>query len=243
MPVHDWTKVRAGTFHHFHLTWISRLCARLNGGALPDGYYAMAEQSAGKPIPDVLSLQIEEPSGDAPRGGIALAEHPPKVEIVAHKEIDQYARRANRIAIRHPDGKVVNVIEIVSPGNKSSKNAIKAFVEKAVDLVEQGVHLMVVDLIPPSRRDPQGIHGLIWDNIEGEPFRLPPAKPLTVVSYRSEYEVTAYVQPVAVGDRLPDMPLFLTGDEYVVAPLEQSYLDNWAELPLPYRKQLEAPAT
>ncbi len=242
MPVHDWTKVRAGTFHHFHHTWIARLCARLNGGVLPQGYEAFAEQSVGRPIPDLLTLEIEERAGDGPRGGIALADHPPKVEFVTHKEIDRYAKRANRIAVRHPDGNVVNVIEIVSPGNKSSRHAIDTFVEKVTDLIEQGVHVLIVDLHPPSRRDRQGLHGLLWDAIEGEPFRLPVGKPLTAVSYRSAIDLTAYVQPVAVGDCLPDMPLFLTSDEYVLAPLEQSYLENWAEMPPSYRKQLETPA-
>jgi hypothetical protein len=33
--------------------------------------------------------------------------------------------------MRHGRGKVVAIIEIVSPGNKESRNAIRSFVEKA----------------------------------------------------------------------------------------------------------------
>src|SRR5947209_16986232 len=43
--------------------------------------------------------------------------------------------RGNRVAIRHPLGRVVCVIEIVSPGNKGSRSALRSFVEKAVDLL------------------------------------------------------------------------------------------------------------
>ena len=57
MPVHDWNRVTAGTFHDFHLAWIAELRRALNGGLLPRGYYALAEQVAGDIIPDVLMLQ------------------------------------------------------------------------------------------------------------------------------------------------------------------------------------------
>jgi hypothetical protein len=58
MPVHDWTRVDAGTFHAFHTAWITHLSETLNGGVLPSGYYAMPEQHAGRWIPDVLTLQM-----------------------------------------------------------------------------------------------------------------------------------------------------------------------------------------
>ncbi len=111
------------------------------------------------------------------------------------------------------------VIAIVSPGNKNSGNALRAFVRKAADLIWQGIHLLVVDLFSPSDRDPQGIHKAIWDEIGDEPFELPADKPLTVVAYRAIPTKTAYVGPVAVGDDLPSLPIFLTEDEYVPAPL------------------------
>lgn len=68
---------------------------------------------------------------------------------------------------------MVAVIEIVSPGNKSSRHALEAFVTKIADFLTQGVHVLVIDLLPPTRRDPQGIHGAIWDGLGEEPFELP----------------------------------------------------------------------
>ena len=35
MPVHDWTCVSAGIFHHFHFEWIGDLSRQLNRGLLP----------------------------------------------------------------------------------------------------------------------------------------------------------------------------------------------------------------
>jgi hypothetical protein len=148
-------------------------------------------------------------------------------------------QKANRITVRHPDGDVVAVIEIVSPGNKDSRHALRSFVRKAVDFLQAGVHLLIVDLFPPSPRDPQGIHKAIWDRVRDEPFVLPPDKPLTVVAYSAGAETVAYVEPVAVGDPLPEMPLFLTSDRYVFCPLEPAYQTAWDQFPAPLKGPLE----
>ena len=44
MPIHDWTRVAAGVYHHFHQDWTIEISRRLNAGILPAGYFAMADQ-------------------------------------------------------------------------------------------------------------------------------------------------------------------------------------------------------
>jgi hypothetical protein len=146
-------------------------------------------------------------------------------------ERDRYADKANRIVVKHHLGQVVAVLEIVSPGNKHSQHALRSFVEKAAALLRQGISLLVVDVFPPSPRDPQGIHKAIWDEIQDEPFELPPDKPLTVAAYRGGEMKTAYVEPVAVGDPLPELPIFLDPETYVPAPLESTYQTTWSKCP------------
>jgi hypothetical protein len=238
MPVHDWTQVYAGLFHHFHLNWISTLCTHLNMGDLPPGYYALAEQVASGPVPDVVTLKLKGQTtqhSDSP-GGIALATAPPRTRYVLKAETDPYLSKVNRITIRDADGMVVSVIEIVSPGNKSSRAALDTFVEKAVDFLKQGIHLLVIDLFPPTARDPEGIHQAIWDRIQDTPFELPPDKRLTLVSYLAGFEKVAYVEPIVFGDILPDMPLFLEPDRYVPARLEATYQATWDTCPAPLKE-------
>jgi hypothetical protein len=55
-------------------------------------------------------------------------------------------------------------------------------------------------------------------------------------SYEASDEVTAYVDPVAVGDSLPDAPLFLSPGWYVYIPLETTYQTSWDNTPLPIRE-------
>ena len=40
-----------------------------------------------------------------------------------------------------------------------------------------------------------------------------------------------YIEPLAVGDRLPDMPVFLEPGFYVNVPLERTYMAAWAWIP------------
>src|SRR5207249_6811293 len=116
-------------------------------------------------------------------GGVAVATAPPTASVIARFEKIVYAKRADRVVIRHGRGKVVAIIEIVSPGNKDSRNSIRSFVEKAADILNQGIHLLVVDLFPPTPRDPQGIQKAICDEFGDEPFEVPTGKPLTVGAY------------------------------------------------------------
>jgi hypothetical protein len=244
MPIHDWTRVDAGLFHDFHQDWTIELRRSLNAGRLPPGFIALVEQRTGGPIPDVLTLsrRPRDTATGEPAGGLAVATAPPKARFVVEGEEDTYAGRANRIRIQHRHGEVVAVIEIVSPGNKSSASALRAFVRKASELIWQGIHLLIVDLLPPSDRDPQGIHKPIWDEIVERPFELPPDKQLTVVAYRAAPIKTAYVEPVAVGDKLPALPIFLTEDGYVLAPLEETYQASWEAFPGDLKELLEQPA-
>ena len=236
MPIHDWTKA-TDVFPHFHQFWSCGICDALNDGLLPSGYSALVElHTSDQMVPDVLTVQ-SRPRGTRPAkpvGGVLLSD-PPKTRHVIQANAGP-SIRSKHIAIRHRMGELVSVIEIVSPGNKSSKNGLKSFVTKANDLLAQGVHLLVIDLFPPSKRDPQGIHKAIWDEIEELEFTPPPDKPLTLASYSAGNATAgivtvAYVEPVGVGDVLPDMPAYIRNFGYVLVPLEATYQATFARCP------------
>ncbi len=252
MPIHDWTRVDAGIFHHFHQAWIQVIAQRLNAGLLPVSHYALAEQIAGGFGPDVLTLESPN-SGDGrgsngssadqgtlmEDGGVALATQRPSVRFTAECEPEKYAQKRSRIAIRHAsDDKVVAVLEIVSPGNKSSRYTLRSFVEKAREFLDAGIHLLIIDLFPPTPRDPQGIHAAIWSEIEETDFRLPDGEPLTLVAYSSGYTKKAFIEPTAVGKVLVDMPLFFEPGRYVEIPLEETYQQAFAAVPRRWQAEL-----
>ncbi len=235
MPVHDWHRVEASLFHHFHQRWTIAICDALNGGLLPAGYSALVEQHAGGLVPDVLALQRSRPSRPGEPVGGVLTATPPKTSLVRQAKT-VLAARGNRIVIRHRLGAVVCILEIVSPGNKSGRAALRAFVEKTIEFLRQGINLLVIDLLPPTSVDPQGLHKAIWDEIEEEPFTLPSDKPFTLAAYvagdlLTGSETTAYVELIGVGDTLPDMPAYLDHSGYIPVPLEATYQAAWTTCP------------
>jgi hypothetical protein len=247
MPMHDWTRVEAGIFHAFLHRWISALSDVLNAGLLPADYYALSEQQAAGFGPDVLTLQDQNPSADEGSGGGAGAatalQAPPQTRFMAQTDAEFYRRKKSSVVVRHVSGdRIVAVVEIVSPGNKASQHAFRAFVDKACELLEHRIHQLLIDPFPPGRRDPNGIHAAIWEVVEDTPFRLPAEKPLTLVAYECDLTTRAYIEPIAVGDPLPDMPLFLQPRGCVTAPLETTYQTAFTVLPRRWRRVLEASA-
>ena len=239
MPVHDWTKVDAGTFHDFHTGWITHLKEALNGGLLPDGYYAMSEQYGGGIIADIMTLQAPlRPPPSPGEGGIAVAEAPPRVR--RKLSLSAAARAMRRtVTIRHKSGHhVVALLEVVSPANKDRPSHVADFVDKTVAALEHGIHLVLVDLIPPGPHDPQGMDGAVWDRLDGEPYLLPPGEPLTLASYVAERLPEVYLEHLAVGSSLIEMPLFLNPDRYINLPLEATYQAAYRGMPAFWRDVL-----
>jgi hypothetical protein len=249
MPVHDWTCVTAGTFHDFHTAWITELRNVLNGGVLPEAYYALSEQHAGDISPDVLTLHAEtapphraSAAASDDTGMIAVAEQPPKVSLALEASTDAafYIAKRRTLVIYHTTGdRIVAFIEILSPGNKHSQYTLNEFLDKVIAALRAGYHVLMLDLFPPGRGDPGGMHGIIWEYLTNAPWQVLPARPLTLASYCARVPITAYVEPLGVGHTLPDMPLFLTPDHYIYVPLEQTYMAAWRGVPQRWRRVIE----
>jgi hypothetical protein len=72
--------------------------------------------------------------------------------------------------------------------------------------------------------------------------RLPADQRLTLAAYDAGPPPAAYVEFVAIGEALPDMPIFLKPDFYVSAPLEATYRTTWDDFfPAPMKRLLKGP--
>jgi len=245
MAVDDWNRVEAGIFHSFHCAWITHLGEVLNGGLLPPDYYALGEQHAGRFVTDVLTLHTGRPAGElpplppGPTGALAVAEAQPKVcrQLTG---TETYRQRRRSLAIRHVSGhRLIALIEIASPANKDRLESVEDFAAKTVEALELGVHVLLIDILVPSRHDPRGLLGTVWNQFDDAPYELPQAEPLTLASYAAGPPVTAFVEHAAVGGALPDMPLFLHSDRYVLVPLDATYLAAYRGVPAFWRDALE----
>ncbi len=240
MPLHDWTRVPSGLFHHFHQGWAWEIGRSLNRGRLPAGLSALVEQRSGPKETDVLTVELAAPD-ESSQGGTAVLERP-KTRIQRQTDKAFYAEKANRITIRHHLGRIVAFIEIVSPGNKDGDLALELFVTKVAQAMQQGIHVLVLDLFPPTNRDPNGIHKAIWDQFDREEFAFPLDQDRVFASYEADGVQTAHIETVGLGDTLPDMPLFIAPGAHVLVPLEETYLRAWDDTPAVVRRQIVEPA-
>jgi hypothetical protein len=191
MPVHDWTKVEAGIFPDFHTAFLTEIRNILNNRVLPQGYYALTEQHAGRFIADVLTLRALDPLAGTPapqlRGGLALADAPPRVR---RKLTISPAPRTRRrtLAIRHVSGHcLVALIEVVSPANKDRQEHVDEFATKVASALNMSIHVLMIDLFACGSYDPRGMHGaiqrILGDGEDSDPENGPVDEPLAVVSY------------------------------------------------------------
>ena len=127
----------------------------------------------------------------------------------------------------------------MSKGNKSGRKAFDDFVRKAAELLAHQVQILISifnlrrGAIPRASTAPSGMKS------PGMPYYRPVDKPLTLAAYESGSIVRAHVQPVAVGDPLIPMPLFLEPGRYVEVPLEEIYQAEFASVPRRWRAVLE----
>jgi hypothetical protein len=189
----------------------------LNTGLLPPAYYALIEQHFGTRMAD------------------ALARTP---SPLTSPDTIQALRRT--LANRHVrDYHLVAIVEIVSPANKDRAAHVEVMAEKIADALEFGVHVLLVDLFPPRPADPHGLHGAVWERFANEPSGPPAEGPLTLASYVAAAPPEAYLEHLAVGAVLPDMPLFLHRERYVNTPLEATYQAAYRGVPAFWRDVLE----
>lgn len=233
MPLHDWSQAPAELFHHFHQVWSVSIARALNRGVLPSELTALVEQRADTIESGVLANNTRHSTN-------AAVLDKPQTRFVRQTEKHFYADKANRIVIRHHLGKVVALIEIVSPGNKDSNRAIRQFVQKLTDALYQGIHVLVIDVFPPGKHDPHSLHELIWNELDDEEFSLPSPHDRLLASYETGSIQSAYIETVGVGSSLPDMPLFIAPGAHVLTPLESTYQDAWQDTPESVRRLVES---
>ena len=255
MGVHDWSRVADREFHDFHNVWTANIRSKLNSGLLPRGFYARCEQKYGTPIADVLTLFSPEApppevngyhaADSGTGGGVALAVAPPRVKSVLLEPPVGYRNRA--IVIRQEtDERPVAVLEVVSRSNKDTAKRLGEFVAKVRGTLDAGIHVVLLDLLPPSDFSPGGLHVSISSDIglhvsPDRPEWQPTERPIASISYLADrMGMRAYYEYLKVGDPFPELPLFLNTERYINLPLAETYDETFRGTAGITRQKLES---
>lgn len=207
---------RTHPWRAFHGAWTAAMARLLNAGVLPAGYYAVPfldrekarknEESArswAPPTPD-LTLAVEWPASDEAR-----------------------------VEIRTDDGdpQLAAAVELVSPQNKDRPRSREALAAKCAGHLRRGCGVVVVDVVTTRRACLRGdllsALGVEWSGDEPET--------LTATAYRplggdADGRLLVWPAALAIGERLPTMPLWLGGEVGVPLDLEASHRAACADL-------------
>ncbi len=118
--------------------------------------------------------------------------------------------------------------------------SVGEFAGKVAEFLRTGVHVLVIDILPPTPSAPNGMHAAIWSRLDRDATDdpLPVGRPFLIAGYQAKRKPVAYLDAVGLGQPLPAGPLFLDDKTWFVeVPLEESYMETYRRLPA-YLKEL-----
>ncbi|MBL8798859.1 MAG: DUF4058 family protein [Planctomycetia bacterium] len=226
---HSWEELHGG----WPMVIVQHLRKRL-----PPGYEAAPRVHSGSQVEvDVATYQKAAPpspqteTGD---GGVATAVWaPPRPSVAVETTLADYDEYEVRIYDAKRGRLLVAAIEIVSPANKDRPEHRNLFVAKCAALLQKGVAVSVVDLV--TLRQFNLYADLLALIGHGDPTLGATPPPLYAASCRWVKKNTrnlleAWSNPLAVGQPLPTLPLWLSEELVVPLDLEQSYEQACADL-------------
>ncbi len=133
-----------------------------------------------------------------------------------------------RIFTRREGRRLVGAIELVSPGNKDRDEAREAFVAKCASYLQQGVSVVLVDIVTTRHAN---LHNDLLHFLHAPDGLLPEDVHLCAAAYRPILrdrtpQVDVWTAPCSVAAALPTMPLRLTGELFVPVEFEATYLET-----------------
>lgn len=204
-------------WHSFLYGWATVLAADLNARLPPDW---LAEASV------AFGVEIEEIEG-----GSGWAAHPPSLTIPLPILTDVVEVL---VFDQRSDPTLAGAIQLVCPAKRSGPEYGRAFVTKCAATVEQGVGLLIVDVVTGRGAN---LHTALLAHLQAASPSLGDAELYAAayrpVSERGEASLEIWEAPMALGQALPTMPLWLRGGLCLPVDLDATYERTCREQRIP----------
>lgn len=131
---------------------------------------------------------------------------------------------------------LVAAVEIVSPANKDRAENRRAFVTKCAALLQQGVSVSLVDLVATRNFNLYTELLALLDRSDSAFVRNFAAIYAVTCRCRKISEIPKlelWAYPLAVGQPLPKLPIWLSEDQNVMLDLDSSYEETCRVLRIP----------
>ena len=237
----------AASWEGFHGQWPAVIVQQL-GKLLPEQFVAEPRVHLGSQAEiDIATFETDDvgdgfrsygSQDDVNSGGLATAVWTPVKPSLAVETLlpdcDEYAVRVYDMDRAR---RLVAAIEIVSPANKDRPEHRRMFVGKCAAFIQQEVSVVIVDLVTTRNFNLYAELLEFLDQRDSSLGTEPPS--LYAVACRSResrrgrHVLEAWNHPLALGQRLPQLPLWLTDILAVPLDLEASYEQTCRDLRLP----------
>ena len=225
MPLLDHFRPPLSEHRHwegFHSTWATTIAQQLNDELLPERFFAEPNVRWGKHAEiDVATLDQ-----GASTGGVGTATWSPpqtaKKYAVDYASIDV---AEVRIMTSEAGPTLVAAIELVSPANKDRPSHRRAFAIKCASYLQQGIALVVVDIVTDRTHNLHHEILSLLDLSEGGPEAT---ARLYSIAYRTagvgeRCTLEVWPQTLQLGSHLPTLPLWVTEETAIPLNFEASY--------------------
>lgn len=204
-------------WHSFHNAWATYLAEDLNQ-RLPQGYFAESNVQFGIEI-DVAAF--EEKNWAIVNDHTPDWQPSPPTQVVPFESALMEQVEVG-IFSSEQSTKLIGAIEIVSPANKDRPSQRDVFVTKCQGYLEQGVGLIVIDVVTARKRS---LHAQLMQQITGK--AQPNETDLYAAAYRSIVleapQVEVWFETLELGQSLPTLPLWLKDGDCYPINLAQTY--------------------
>jgi hypothetical protein len=227
MPLRDHFRPpldRRARWTSLHAMWPTIMVQQLFP-KLPPGYRAAPGVYLGGGYEVDLAAHTDD-DPDPRAGGAGVATRPVAAPSLA-VDIEVPDQDEFEYRVYDPENELVAVVELVSPANKDRAETRNAFVAKCVALLEDGVSVSVVDVVTTR---PANLYVALLEQVDRtDPAADADRAHLYAVTHRwrrpagRRTRAESWYHPLAVGDRLPELPLWLNDDLFVMLDLEASY--------------------
>ena len=225
---HSWDEVHGG--------WPMEIVRSL-AKILPPGFRAGPKIHLGSPFEvDVSTYDLDsrDPDAEIDGGGTATmtvtvtaTATAPSPTLTVEADLSELDEYEIRVYDTERGRFLVAAIEIVSPSNKDRPDTRAAFVGKVAALLREGVCVSIVDLVSVR---PSNLYAELLALLgRSDPKLVPTAPHLYAVTLRARKPpkrrplLDAWFYPMAFGEPLPTLPIWLGPDLRVMLPLEASY--------------------
>lgn len=210
-----------------HDAWINAITQQLNRDLLPPDYYAQPNVRLGSEF-EVAAATLHHNAADAGNGApVATAAWAPPAPAQS-VPVDFVHWETFEVKVLQDLGgpQLRAAIELVSPANKDRPSHRQTFALKCAAYLEQAVSLVIIDVVTERLAN---LHAELLHRL-GLPADLAWASPtnLYAVSYRvarsqGGRRLELWREPLAVGNALPRMPLWIDAEVCLPLDLEESY--------------------